>query len=137
MAFNPSFGVVGLFGYPYFLFFEMLGPTIELIGYLIAVPGLLLGILSPELFLLFFLVSVGFGTLLSMSALLLEELTVRRYPHPSDVLRLFAAAVIENFGIRQLLAVWRTKALIDALRGKKGWGGQERKGFREPAHETA
>jgi cellulose synthase/poly-beta-1,6-N-acetylglucosamine synthase-like glycosyltransferase len=137
MAFNPSFGAVGLFGYPYFLFFEMLGPTIELIGYLIAVPGLLLGILSPELFLLFFLVSVGFGTLLSMSALLLEELTVRRYPHPSDVLRLFAAAVIENFGIRQLLAVWRTKALIDALRGKKGWGGQERRGFRGPAHETA
>ncbi len=133
MAFNPSFGVVGMFGFPYFVLFEMLGPTIELFGYLVAIPGFALGFLSPELFLLFFLVSIGFGTLLSISALLLEELTVRRYPHPTDVLRLFAAAVAENFGLRQLLTVWRTKALIDAFRGKKDWGEQERIGFREPA----
>jgi len=137
MAFNPSFGMVGMFGFPYFILFEMLGPTIELIGYLIAVPGFFLGVLSPELFLLFFLVSMGFGTLISISALLLEELTVRRYPRPSDVMRLFAAAVIENFGLRQLLTVWRTKALIDAFRGKKGWGAQKRIGFRAPSTEAA
>jgi cellulose synthase/poly-beta-1,6-N-acetylglucosamine synthase-like glycosyltransferase len=137
MAFNPAYGVVGMFGFPYFFLFEMLGPTIELIGYLIAIPGFLTGLLSPQLFLLFFLVSLGFGTLLSISALLLEELTVRRYPHPSDVLRLFAAAVIENFGLRQLLTVWRTKALFDAFRGKKEWGKQERIGFRGPAGEVA
>jgi cellulose synthase/poly-beta-1,6-N-acetylglucosamine synthase-like glycosyltransferase len=137
MAFNPTFGVVGMFGFPYFILFEMLGPTIELLGYLVAVPGVTLGFLSLELSLLFFLVSIGFGTLLSISALLLEELTVRRYPSPRDVLRLFGAAVVENFGLRQILTVWRTKALIDAFRGKKDWGKQERIGFREPAPETA
>lgn len=137
MAFNPSFGMVGLFGFPYFILLEMLGPTIELIGYLIVIPGLAFGFMSWQLALMFFLVSIGFGTLLSISALLLEELTVRRYPRPGDVIRLSAAAVAENFGLRQLLTVWRTKALMDAFRGKKDWGPVERRGFADAAGAVA
>jgi hypothetical protein len=91
--------------------------------------GLGLHIISPEIALLFFVVSVLFGILLSASAVLLEEFTTRRYPSPGDVGRLLAAAVVENLGIHQLLIVWRTRGLIDGLRGKKGWGAMERRGF--------
>ncbi|MBW3660763.1 MAG: glycosyltransferase family 2 protein [Gemmatimonadetes bacterium] len=130
MMLNPRYGVVGMFAFPYFLLFEMLGPTVELAGYLLTGVGLAAGFVPLHLALLFFFVSVGFGVLLSLSSLLLEELTVRRYPRPADVGRLFLAAVVENFGLRQLLTVWRTKALFDALRGDRSWGEMERVGFR-------
>ena len=129
MLFNPRYGAVGMFAFPYFLFFEMLGPTVELAGYVLTVSGLALGFVPPDLALVFFLVSVGFGVLLSLSALLLEELTVRRYRDPADVGRLFLAAVVENFGLRQLLTVWRTKAIVDVIRGDRSWGDVERRGF--------
>lgn len=137
MMFNPRYGVIGMFAFPYFLFFEMLGPTIELAGYVVTLVGLGTGLVPPGLALLFFLVSVGFGVLLSLSALLLEELTVRRYPRPSDVGRLFLAAVVENFGLRQLLTVWRTKAIYEAFRGDRTWGDMERSGFERAERERS
>lgn len=129
MILNPRYGAVGMFGFPYFLFFEMLGPAIEIIGYLTTAAGLVLGLIDPFLAIAFFIVSVLFGILLSMSAIVLEELTQRRYPAPRDVVRLFFAAVLENLGFRQLMTIWRTEGLIDGLRGKQGWGAMERRGF--------
>jgi cellulose synthase/poly-beta-1,6-N-acetylglucosamine synthase-like glycosyltransferase len=131
MMLNPRYGVVGLFALPYFLLFEMLGPAIELLGYFVTIVGWALGFVSGETALLFFVVSILFGILLSMSSIVLEELTKRRYPGMADIARLFVASVIENFGFRQLLTIWRTRGLIDGLRGKQGWGAMERRGFRK------
>ncbi|HEX8618923.1 MAG TPA: glycosyltransferase [Thermoanaerobaculia bacterium] len=131
MMLNPRYGVVGLFALPYFLLFEMLGPAIELLGYFVTIAGWALGFISGEIAMLFFVVSILFGILLSMSSVVLEELTRRRYPGVADIARLFVAAVVENFGFRQLLTIWRTRGLIDGLRGKQGWGAMERRGFRK------
>jgi cellulose synthase/poly-beta-1,6-N-acetylglucosamine synthase-like glycosyltransferase len=131
MLFNPRYGVLGFFAMPYFLLFEMFGPAVELLGYVCTILGWSLGLIATSTAILFFVVSILFGVLLSMSAIVLEELTQRRYPRAGDIVRLFLAAVIENFGFRQLLTVWRTKGLIDGLRGKQGWGAMERRGFRK------
>jgi cellulose synthase/poly-beta-1,6-N-acetylglucosamine synthase-like glycosyltransferase len=130
MIFNPRYGLVGLFGLPYFVAFEMIGPVVELLGYTFALTGLVLGLIPLSTAALFFMVSIAFGILLSISAILLEEFTLRRYPDPGDVLRLLLAAILENFGYRQLTTVWRARGLVDALRGKKGWGAMERRGFK-------
>lgn len=130
MLFNPRYGSVGLIAFPYFLFFEMLGPAIELLGYEMTLFGLAFALIDLHIAILFLIVSMLFGVLLSMSAVALEELTKRRYPGTGDLARLFAAAVVENLGFRQLLTIWRTRGLIDGLRGKKkGWGIMERRGF--------
>jgi cellulose synthase/poly-beta-1,6-N-acetylglucosamine synthase-like glycosyltransferase len=129
MILNPRFGVVGMFALPYFFLFEMLGPMVELLGYVLTILGLLFGIIRPEIAAPFFVVSVLFGILLSVSSVLLEEFTTSRYPSTLDLLLLVGAAVIENFGFRQLLTIWRAQGLIDGLRGKKGWGAMQRKGF--------
>jgi cellulose synthase/poly-beta-1,6-N-acetylglucosamine synthase-like glycosyltransferase len=129
MIFNPKYGVIGTFAFPYFLLFEMFGPAVEATGYFLTVIGLFLNIISWKAAFLFFLVSVVFGILLSVSALILEELTLRRYPSFRDAVKLFVAAVIENFGFRQLMTLWRAEGLIDGIRRKQGWGAMERKGF--------
>jgi cellulose synthase/poly-beta-1,6-N-acetylglucosamine synthase-like glycosyltransferase len=133
MLFNPRFGVLGMFAIPYFTLFEMFGPAVEALGYIVTFIGLAMGIIAPEVAILFFVVSVLFGILLSMSAIVLEEYTTRRYPLVTDVLWLFTAAVAENLGFRQLLTWWRTQGLIDGLKGKTGWGAMERRGFQAKA----
>jgi len=131
MLFNPNFGILGMFAFPYFTMFEMFGPAVECLGYVMTFLGLAVGIIAPEVAILFFVVSVLFGILLSMSAIVLEEFTTRRYPLVTDVLWLFTAAIAENLGFRQLLTWWRTQGLIDGLKGKTGWGAMERRGFQQ------
>jgi len=130
MLFNPRYGVVGMFALPYFAAFEMFGPGAELLGYILTIVGLPLGFVDLERALLFFCVSMLFGLILSTGAILLEEFTLRKYPSVRDVLGLFTAAVLENFGYRQLMAVWRAKGLVDGLLNTRtGWGTMRRKGF--------
>jgi YaiO family outer membrane protein len=130
MLLNPRYGAVGLIGFPYFFLFEMIGPSVELLGYELTLFGLAFALIAPQTALLFLIVSILFGILLSMSAVALEELTKRRYPAPADLARLFGAAILENLGMRQLMTIWRTRGLIDGLRKlKKGWGVMERRGF--------
>jgi hypothetical protein len=59
-------------------------------------------------------------------------MTARKYRNAGDVLVLLWAGIIENFGYRQLTALWRAKGLFDSLRGKQGWGVMERQGFAGP-----
>ena len=80
--------------------------------------------------LLFLGVSVGYGTLLSFWAVLLEQMTFRRYTHRNDFWRMLAFALLENVGYRQLTAYWRLKAFVNFARGDRGWGKMVREGFR-------
>jgi hypothetical protein len=112
------------------VFFETIGPLVEVTGYITTVLGLLLHLISIELALVFLIVSILFGILLSVGAVLLEDITARRYPSMRDVVRLMWSAVVENLGFRQLLTIWRTEGLLDALRGKTGWGSMHHRGFR-------
>ena len=129
MLFNPKFGIVGCFGMPYLLLLELLGPCTEVTGILITVVGLLFGFISTTSALLFFIGTVLFGTMISISAVLLEEFTTRRYAHPLDLASLIVAAFIENFGFRQINAIWRFQGIFGAMRRKKVWGKMTRRGF--------
>lgn len=137
MLFNPRYGVLGMFAFPYFVLFELFGPVVELTGIIFTIFGMATGLISRETAALFFVVSVLFGLLLSVSSLVLEEMTMRRYPAPADVAKLFVASLLENIGFRQLITLWRAKGLIDALKGKKGWGEMERRGFQTAPRPTA
>lgn len=132
MLFNPRYGTVGMLGMPYFLFFEALGPVIELIGYAAFTIGLSLGILDVSFAVAFFIAAVGLGIILSLAAVLLEEMRLRRYHRWSDLAKISAYAVLENFGYRQINTFWRAWAIITYLRKNQSWGAMERQGFDKP-----
>lgn len=126
---HPSAGAAGWFAFPFFLVFEGLGPLIEVSGYLLFGVGFAFGKVSAEAFLAFLFVAVGLGLLLSVSALLLEELSFRLYPRQSQLAWLFVVAVVENFGYRQLVSIWRFMALLRWLTGaRQRWGTMTRSG---------
>ena len=122
-------GLVGWLAYPFFLIFEWFGPVVEIAGYMIMGLAFALGILPLQIFLTFLMISIGFGFFISASALLLEVITFRIYKKPSSFFILILAALAENFGYRQLNALWRMEGLLKwAFSREKGWGHIERKG---------
>lgn len=130
MFFNPRYGRIGLLVYPYYFLLEMLGPVIELTGYLSIILTAWLSMLSAEFMLAFFLIAFIYGSIVSIFAIALEELTFRRYTHLSDLMRLILAALLESFGYRQLLSFWRVRGMWRKLtRRHRDWGKMQRKGF--------
>ena len=129
MIFNPAYGRIGLLAMPHFFLLEMLGPVVELIGYVAFAITLALGWANPFYVLAFLLMAVVLGVVLSVVAVGLEEITFRRYPRFVDLLRLFLVALAENVGYRQLVTAWRVKGMISFARRRKVWGTAVRKGF--------
>jgi cellulose synthase/poly-beta-1,6-N-acetylglucosamine synthase-like glycosyltransferase len=128
---KPKWGTLGMFGLPYFVLFELFAPVVELAGYVFTIFGLVFGLIAPYIALEFFVMSVLFSLFLSLSAIVLEELTTRRYPSVKDLRSLLFAGLIECFFYRQLTAIWRTKGMIDFVLRKKGWGKMERQSFQK------
>ena len=129
LLFNPRYGTIGMLAYPYFLFGELLAPLIELVGYISLVLGFFLGGLNVRFALLFVLVALCYGMLLSFWAIVLEELSFRRYPKRGDLLWMLLFALCEGIGYRQMTVWFRVKAFWGYFRGHHGWGVMTREGF--------
>ena len=127
---NPRYGRVGLLLLPYYVIFELLSPLVEVLGLLAVVAAFALGILNTTAAVLYALAAVGYGVLLSIVAIVVDELTYQTYKRWSDFAVLVAAAFLENLGFRQLHAVWRLRGLWSGMRGSNAeWGEMTRVGF--------
>lgn len=121
IIFNPAYGRIGLFVFPYYIFFEMLGPVVEFLGYLIVPLSYIFGLLSAEYFFLFLLLAIVYGIFLSTTGIFLEELTYRRYPGWEHLARLLLYGILENLGYRQINSFFRFQAILLYLLGKRRW----------------
>lgn len=130
MLFNPRYGVIGLFALPYFVLFELLAPAIELLGVVLVPVSWYLGYVNTSFAIAFGAMALLFGIFLSVAALTLEELALRRYPSVKQVLILVVYACVETLGYRQLTAWWRVRGLLRELRRVEAtWESLERRGF--------
>jgi cellulose synthase/poly-beta-1,6-N-acetylglucosamine synthase-like glycosyltransferase len=126
---RPSYGSLGLVAAPYFLLVELLAPVIEAAGLIGLVLSLALGAVNWSFAALFFALAYGFGIVISVFTVALEEWSYRAYGGLCDRLRLAAWAVTEGAGYRQLTTVWRLRGLVKYVRGKNEWGVMTRTGF--------
>jgi cellulose synthase/poly-beta-1,6-N-acetylglucosamine synthase-like glycosyltransferase len=126
---NPRYGSLGMIAYPYFLFVELLAPIIEAFG-LIALPAaLLLDAVNWEFAVLLLILAYGYGMLLTICSLLLEELSGDPYSRFRDRLQLIPWVVLETLGYRQLTIVWRLRGIWNYMRRRTDWGAMSRSGF--------
>ena len=129
MLFNPQYGRVGLVILPFFVVAEMLGRLLEGLGYVLLPLAWYFGLLNIEFFLVFFLLTTGFGIFLSWFGIFSEVWSFNRYESPWQIFRLLWYGVIANVGYRQWKAVIAWRGLIQYLRGVNSWGAMERTGF--------
>jgi cellulose synthase/poly-beta-1,6-N-acetylglucosamine synthase-like glycosyltransferase len=121
-------GPPGWLAFPFMVFFEWLGPVVELGGYFFMIFAWAFGLISWQAFVVFLFMAIGLGILLSVSGLLLEEISFHMYPKLSHLALLALVVVAENFGYRQLNTWWRLVGLYRwAAQRESTWGEMKRK----------
>lgn len=138
MFLNPRYGTMGVLAMPYYFFFELLGPVVEGLGFVIIPLSCFFGFLSVDFFVLFLLVTTIFGIILSVGALMIEEFTFNKYVRLRDFFILSLYSVIENFCYRQMTVVFRLSGVIRYRKYKHSWSKMKRQDFagQEPKTPT-
>jgi hypothetical protein len=89
----------------------------------------LLGFLNWHHYRLLLAASFLFGIASTLAAVLLSDVATRRYMRGRDLGLLVAAAILENFGYRQLNAWWSCVGTMQFLTRRRGWGVMNRRVF--------
>ena len=126
---NPRHGFHGMVALPSMVVFEVLGPLIEMLGYLLTTTAAILGILNWKVYLILLASSMLLGLSVTLCAILLSDLATRRYARGGDVARLLVTAILESCGYRQLNSWWSIVGTVQFLTGKGGWGTIKRSVF--------
>lgn len=136
MFMNPRYGNVGFIGMPFYFFFEALGPVIEVMGYFLIPVLWFFRLLDTRFAVMFFILAVLYNIMLSLLALIVDDLLFQRYDSAGDLFRMMLAACLEFVGYRQILAIRRTAAFLTVLFRRGHWGHIRREEM-GPAEEAA
>ena len=129
MVGNPRYGPVGLLSLPAFVVFELFGPIVELLGYIVVPISYMVGLLNTRHMLAFLAAAFLLSMLLSVFAVFLDDITFRRHARARDLALLILVSVVENLGYRQLTVWWRVRSFWEYWRGVGAWGQMERRGL--------
>jgi hypothetical protein len=85
---------------------RLLLPLVETGAYLVLAAAVVTGHASSTLIVLVIMATLGTGALVSMAAVVLRELAQYEASDPAELVKLFAAAMLEGLGYRQLRNLW-------------------------------
>jgi len=141
MVFRPRYGTVGMVSMPWFVAFELLAPFVEVFGVAFLAVALVLmsadalglthlQLVNQDVVWVLLATSLLYAVVLTLSALVIEELSFRRYRGLRDLAIAVWASLEENIGYRQVNAWWRMGGSLEAWRGTKhDWGDMRRRGL--------
>lgn len=133
MLFQRKYGRIGWLAFPYMWVFELLAPALELAGIATIALAAILGVLNRTFFWEFMIYGYLFAAMISVGAVLQEEVTYRRYNDWRDVARLIFFCFLEQFPYRQLHLTWRLQGMWQYARGDVVWRPVERVGLESAA----
>jgi cellulose synthase/poly-beta-1,6-N-acetylglucosamine synthase-like glycosyltransferase len=131
MLFNPKYKVMGMITMPYNVLFETLNPYFRITGLLALIGYTLLDMTHWRILLTFFLLNFLSGYLLSVGAIVLEEIAFRRYKKLSDLWKMLLFSALKFVGYHQLGVLWRVQGHIQYLRKNNSWGTMTRQSWKE------
>ena len=129
MFLRPRYGRAGSLGMSSVLLLDVMGPLIEVLGYLCVPLFWYLGMLNVPYLIAYLALTFGMGIFISVGSLVLEEMEMQRFKSARDLMVLTLAAIFENFGYRQIHNVWRFIGWIQFLLGRTHWGTPKRETF--------
>ena len=131
LLFNPKYRTVGLVAVPYFWIFELSGALIEVLGYFIIPFSLIMGELNIFFFVIYFLLATLLGIMLSIGSLILEQYTKKNAMTAKQYILISVYAILENFGYRQLITLFRVEGILKYRKLRQTWGKIKRKEFEQ------
>lgn len=122
LLFNPKCGIQGMFGFPVYIFLEILAPYVECLAYFTVGMAYYFGILDGLSAILYIILAWGFASLLTSANTFISIITFNRYERISDIFIMLGYAFLEMFGFRQYYVVINIYGtihyIINRLRGK-------------------
>lgn len=103
MFFNPDFGFTGMVVFPAFVLFDIFGPAIEFISYILLVLTIMLQIFSLTNIFWFVFFAWGYLVIMTIASFYLNLTTFNKF-RKSTLLRMIWLVTIEMFGFRQFRA---------------------------------
>lgn len=129
MLLNPKYGKLGLFSFPYFWLIEFFGCIVEFLGYIVIPLAYLFGLIEMINFAMYLIIATLLGTMLSLGSILLEQSSFKKYTSFKDTLILSLFSIIENFGFRQLIILFRMSGILSFRKSRHTWGTIQRSNF--------
>jgi len=101
MLFNPRYGMTGVFGLPFFLFFEALAPLVELLAYTLAIVVLFAGLATGKQVLVLLFLAYITGVFLTLLAVLINESSRWRTASWGEFWKMIGAIFLDHLGFHQ------------------------------------
>ncbi|MGH9728689.1 MAG: glycosyltransferase family 2 protein [Candidatus Acidiferrales bacterium] len=133
MLLRRRYGRIGTIALPYMWIFEFFAPVLEVLGIATIIVAAVIGALSRGFFVEFLIYGYLFAAMISVGAVLQEEITYRRYNDWRDVAWLVLYCFLEQFPYRQMHLIWRLQGMWQYARGDVVWRPMERVGLEEAA----
>ena len=133
MLFRRRYGRIGTIALPYMWIFEWFAPVLEILGIATIIVAAAIGMLSRGFFIEFVIYGYLFAAMISVGAVLQEEITYRRYNDWRDVAWLMLYCFLEQFPYRQIHLFWRLQGMWQYARGDVVWRPMERVGLEAAA----
>ncbi|MDB5190971.1 MAG: glycosyl transferase family 2 [Segetibacter sp.] len=122
MFFNPRYGILGLLCYPYWFFFELCAPAVEVLSLTAFVLMALTGGINWQMLVSCLAFIISFGYMYSAFAIYIEVKTFNQYNRKTDIIKLLLTGLLEPF-VYHPFGTWSgVKGYIDKLRKKSVWG---------------
>jgi len=131
MLLNPRYKMVGLFAVPYNWIFELFGAVVEVLGYFVIPFTMLMGQLNAFFFILYWLMATMLGIALSIGGLILEQYMKKGCMNAKQGMQMSKYAILENFGYRQLITIFRVEGMLKYRKLRSTWGDIKRREFNQ------
>ena len=122
MILNPKYGITGLLAFPYYILFEIFGPVVEAISYVVFILALCFSTVSIVNFAWLLLLAWGYIMFITLSCVILSIITYNKYYRKLDILRIAAWTTADMFFFRQFRAFCALSStihyIINRFRGK-------------------
>jgi cellulose synthase/poly-beta-1,6-N-acetylglucosamine synthase-like glycosyltransferase len=141
MIFEPSYGMTGMVGLPYYFVFELLSPLIKIISLIFIIFSGMFGVINYKwAILMIFSVLLVTAVILSSITAILENWSQHQHAVNRDALRyktfldwlwLMVAGILAEFSYSFYKIAAQVNGMMNFLRGKNQWNKFARKGVRK------
>lgn len=125
MLLNPRYGSVGMAAFPYFLLFEALAPSVQLLSLLSLASAIALGMLDWPIYLCMLGLVASSSAIASAVAVSLHDRGYRDYRF-ADLARLLLLGPIDLFCFRPIIMWAGLRGTWQFFKGDRGWDKFER-----------
>lgn len=136
--FNPKYKIFGLLTFPYWVFFEWLAPLLEIGGIAYYVYLIVTHQINWVFAIVLLLFIYSFSVMITIIAILWDEITGMKYTRKREVFKLCLAAIVEPFAYHPLVLFFSLRGNIFFFTKRKlAWGEMTRTGFKKEAKPLA